>query len=343
MTHSIRPSDTLMPESMTPPALNSSLSRRSVLSAVAGGALCSMGLAGAAGAEPQAGETAKAPSDKTAFRYSLNTSTIRGQNVGIVKEIEIAAAAGYNAIEPWMGTLDEYVKGGGSLSDLGKRILDAGLTVESAIGFAQWIVDDPMARKAGLEQARRDMDTLAKIGGKRIAAPPVGAHDKPGPDLKTTAQRYHALLELGREIGVVPQLEVWGFSQTLSRLAETVYVAVDTGHPQACMLLDVYHLHKGGSDFASLTLLNGAAMHVFHMNDYPATPGRAEIKDEHRVHAGDGVAPLSTILRTLHATGFRGFLSLELFNRDYWKMDPLEVAKTGLQKMRAAVEKSAGA
>jgi hypothetical protein len=30
-------------------------------------------------------------------------------------------------------------------------------------------------------------------------------------------------------------------------------------------------------------------------------------------------------------------LSLELFNREYWKQDPLLVAKTGLQKLRALV------
>ena len=32
---------------------------------------------------------------------------------------------------------------------------------------------------------------------------------------------------------------------------------------------------------------------------------------------------------------YGGFLSLELFNRDYWKQDPLEVAKTGLAKLKA--------
>jgi hypothetical protein len=30
-------------------------------------------------------------------------------------------------------------------------------------------------------------------------------------------------------------------------------------------------------------------------------------------------------------------LSLELFNRDYWKQDVNEVAKTGLMKMKKAV------
>ena len=39
----------------------------------------------------------------------------------------------------------------------------------------------------------------------------------------------------------------------------------------------------------------------------------------------------------LHQAGFRGVLSLELFNREYWEQDPLEVAKTGLRKTREAV------
>ena len=76
------------------------------------------------------------------FKYCLNTSTIRGQNLPITEEIDIAARAGYTGIEPWLGKLNDYKKNGGSLKDLRNRINDHGLTVESAIGFARWIVDD---------------------------------------------------------------------------------------------------------------------------------------------------------------------------------------------------------
>ena len=54
------------------------------------------------------------------------------------------------------------------------------------------------------------------------------------------------------------------------------------------------------------------------------------------------MAPTTSILRDLHATGFRGALSLELFNREYWKQDVLKVARTGLEKIRAAVHKALG-
>jgi len=215
--------------------------------------------------------------------------------------------------------------------------------VESAIGFASWIVDDDAARKKGLEQARYDMDLVQQLGGVRLAAPPVGATNQANLDLFRAAERYRALCEVGAKLGVVPQVEVWGFSRSLSRLGETALVAIESAHPQACILADVYHLHKGGSGFTGLRLLSAASMQVFHMNDYPADPPREKITDAHRVYPGDGVAPLVPMLRDLQRLGFRGMLSLELFNREYWKQDALVVARTGLAKMKAVVARAMAA
>ncbi|MEO6810121.1 MAG: sugar phosphate isomerase/epimerase [Isosphaeraceae bacterium] len=274
------------------------------------------------------------------FGYCLNTSTIRGQNLPIVEALEIAARAGYQAVEPWIRELDQYVKDGGSLKDLGRRIEDLGLSVESAIGFFEWVVDDDAKRKQGLEEACRNLEMVRQIGGKRLAAPPVGATDQADLNPQRAAERYRALLELGDQFEVVPQVEVWGFSKALGRLGEAAQVAIDSGHPRACVLADVYHLYKGGSEVQGLRLLNGSCLHVFHMNDYPDSPPRAEIKDADRVYPGDGVAPLKPLLRNLRDIGFHGVLSLELFNRDYWAQDPLTVARTGLEKMRAVVRDS---
>ncbi len=274
------------------------------------------------------------------FGYCLNTSTIRGQKLSLVEEIEIAHKAGYQAIEPWMNKIDEHVKGGGSLADLRKRIADLGLTVESAIGFAEWIVDDDARRAKGMEQAKRDMSALREIGGKRIAAPPAGATDRADLNLSRAAERYAALVDLGEQMDVIPQVEVWGFSKCLSRLGETTFVAIESGRAKACILPDVYHIYKGGSDFAGLGLLSGTAVQMFHVNDYPANPKRDSIKDSDRVYPGDGIAPLAEVFRSIHRAGFRGFLSLELFNPEYWKQDALEVARTGLRKTRESVQRA---
>ena len=274
------------------------------------------------------------------FGYCLNTSTISGQNLDLVEVVEIAAKAGFQSIEPWINALDAFVRKGGNLKDLGQRIRDRGLTVESAIGFFEWIVDDPDRRAKAFEEAKRNMDLLRRIGGKRLAAPPVGATNISNFDLLKAAERYRALLELGDQMDVVPEAELWGFSRTLGRIGEVMFVAIESGHPKACILLDVFHLYKGGSNFTGLKLLGGTSMHVLHFNDYPANPPRNAISDAQRIYPGDGVAPLKNILNDLRQIGFKGVLSLELFNRDYWKQDALTVAKTGLEKMRAVVKNS---
>ncbi|MFM7037887.1 MAG: sugar phosphate isomerase/epimerase family protein [Planctomycetaceae bacterium] len=278
----------------------------------------------------------------SSVRYCLNTSTLRGQKLGIVREVAIAAQAGYQGLEPWIPNLREFVQQGGSLDDLRKQISDAGLTVDSAIGFAQWIHPDDTARTKALEEARRDMDMLRQIGGTRIAAPPVGAHqaDSPLVELSAAAERFAALQQIGRDAGVLPQLEVWGFSKNLSRLGEVAYVAAETGDPGTLLLLDTYHIHKGGSDFAGLSLFSDQSLQVFHMNDYPAEPPRAQINDSHRVYPGDGIAPLNQIIQMLAGNGRSITLSLELFNPEYWKQDAAVVAATGLAKMRSAVEQA---
>lgn len=305
--------------------------RRDVLTMTAGASI--------AGIAAPVGQAQEQPRDP--FTYSLNTSTIRGQNLPIVDEIAIAQRAGYNAIEPWINELETYVNGGGNLRDLGRRISDAGLRVESAIGFAPWIVDDDAERRRGVESFRRAMDMVVQIGGARLAAPPVGATERNDLNLLRAAERYRVICEVGQQIGCSPQMEVWGFSRSVSRLGEAALIAIEANHPRACILADVYHLHKGGSGFGGLKQLNGVSLQVFHMNDYPAMPGRADIRDEHRVYPGDGVAPLADILRDLRRIGFRGTLSLELFNRTYWRQDAFEVARTGLEKMRAVVRASA--
>ena len=281
------------------------------------------------------------------FGFCLNTSTIRENMkvMSLAQQIDVAAKAGYAAIEPWVN--HEDFKNKDKVAEAKKRIADSGLVVPDAIGFAEWIVDDAAKRKKGLEQAKRDMDLVRQIGGTRLAAPPVGAtggtspRDDPkaspqGLDLMAAADRYRALLDLGKTMGVTPIVEIWGFSKNVSRLGQALLIATENGTTGGGILPDIYHLYKGGSDFAGLALTGAPAIGIFHVNDYPKID-RTTIGDADRVYPGDGVAPLQEIFGTLRRIGFAGFLSLELFNRDYWKQDPLTVAKTGLEKLKATL------
>ncbi len=307
------------------------LSAGVVGSAVVGGAVVG---GGAMALQTQAAHAAAEHKPWPKFRYCLNTSTINGGEVPVREQIQIAAKAGYDAIELWLRDITKYVEQGGKPAELAKEISYLGLGLDSAIAFGSWIVDDEQKRAAGLEQCRRDMELVRDLGGRRIAAPPVGATGEPKLSLDAVTERYLRLIEIGAECDVAPQVELWGFSLNMAMLPEVLYVAAAANHPNACLLLDIYHMYKGGSDFTNIGFVPGTKLHCLHMNDYPATPARAEINDAARVYPGDGVAPIAEILQALVANGFNGTLSLELFNREYWKLPALEVAKTGLEKMK---------
>ena len=277
---------------------------------------------------------AQAAAKNESFIYSLNMSTLRGHKLGFRKELEVASKAGYGSVEIWINTLQDYLKEGGSLPEAKRIIGDLGLKVEDAIGFAPWIVEDQTTRSKGLEQLKLEMDQLAAIGCKRVAAPPMGATTGDALDLAAVAERYRAILELGDKTGVVPHLELWGFSKNLSRVGEILYVAAEADHPSARVLMDVYHLHKGGSGMDSVKNVGKPLVEIFHINDYPAAPPREAITDADRVYAGDGVAPLKDLLKALKNPDKPVILSFEVFNKDYYGQDPLLVAKTGLEKMK---------
>lgn len=275
------------------------------------------------------------------FKYSLNTSTIRGQGLDLSTMIAVTADAGYNGIEPWVRELDAYVEGGGSLADLGTLVSDAGLEIPNVIGFFEWAIDDDARRAAALEEARRNMAICAAIGCPRIAAPPFGVTRADVP-LPALAERYHELLLMGEEMGVTPMVEFWGTSRTLSTLGGATYVAMESGHRDACILADVFHMYKAGSPHTGLRLVGPKTLGLVHMNDYPAQPEQATVTDADRVYPGDGIAPTKEILRDLAHAGYRGYLSLELFNEHYWAGPAAEVAEIGLGKMQILVGEALG-
>lgn len=280
----------------------------------------------------------KQKAKESPFIFSLNMSTLRGHKLGFRKELEVAAKAGYKSVEIWINTLQDYLKTGGSLSDARKIVDDLGLKIEDAIGFAPWIVDDEATRGKALEQLKMEMDQLSQIGCPRVAAPPMGATTGASLDLARVAERYRSILELGDKTGVVPHLELWGFSKNLSRVGEILYVTTEASHPSARVLMDIYHLHKGGSGMDSVKSVGKPLVEIFHMNDYPKTPPRESITDADRVYAGDGIAPLKDVLKSLKNPDRPVILSFEVFNKDYYAQDPLLVAKTGLEKMKKVAQ-----
>ncbi len=262
------------------------------------------------------------------FKTALNASTLFPFELDVEQQVRIAAEAGFEGIELWVKDIDAYLAKGGTIRDLRQYIADTGLTVVNAIAFFAWADADRSTREQALAQAEREIHMLAELGCLAVAAPPYG--NVTAVTLEAIAGHFARLANLARGIGVEPYLEFWGRAAKLSRLSEAVFIAMESGLPDAKILLDPFHMYTGGTQLGSLAYLNGASIGIVHVNDYPAIPSREQITDGDRVFPGAGIAPTHELAGLLDRAGYHGYLSLELFIASYGTDSALEVARRGL-------------
>lgn len=266
----------------------------------------------------------------------LDTATIRPAS--LTDKVKIAAKAGFDAIEPWDGELAEYEKNGGNLKDLGKQIKDLGLFVPSVIGLWNALPPTKELFDASLKDTRRRMRMASDIGAQHIQTIPNTVGE--GFDRKWVADRYRDIIEIGlKEYNILPALVFVKFFP-LKTLGQAVGIALDANHPKAMVIPDVYHMYISEGGFEGIKLMKGDAFAIFQFNDAPSTPALAQLEDKHRVYPGDGILPLTSILKDLKGTGFKGCVSLEMYNPEYWKQDLQNVAETGLRKTLEVIQKA---
>ena len=274
---------------------------------------------------------------KSPWPICLDTATIR--TAGTLEEkVNIAAKAGYDAIEPWDGELAEFEKKGGNLKDLGKKIRDMGLFVPSMIGLWGCIPKTKEDFEKSLTATRNRMRMAADIGCKHVQAIPneVGENF----NYKFVADCYRQLLEIGlKDYNLIPAL-VFVKYFPLARMGQAAAIALDADHAQAKIIPDVFHMYISDGGFEGMKLLRGDMYAIFQFNDAPAGIPKEKLQDKDRVYPGDGILPLPQILKDLKVSGFKGCVSLELYNPTYHQQDPLTVAKTGLQKTLSVINRA---
>lgn len=313
------------------------ISRRTAISTSLKASLAAMGgLALSANALPAATRT-PVLKNKLPIRVSLNTSTLMPYKLPVDQQIALISEAGFDGVELWMRDIVAYLEAGGSAGDLKEKLEAGNLVLENIIGFSQWCNDDPEERKKAIAQLRGEMEIIAAMGGKYIAAPVMGIKTLDRTMYDAYAGRFLDILALEAETGVTPVIELWG-AGALNKLSDCAQITIATGHPKATMLLDIYHLYRGGNSWDTLDCLNGHRLPVIHMNDYPASPARETLTDAHRVFPGEGVCPYDEVISKLYLAGFRGAFSVELFNKGYWdSMDAKTILKNSYEKTAQVV------
>lgn len=267
-----------------------------------------------------------------AFKYCLNTSTIRP--TPLLDKIRIAGETGYTAIELWHDDIEPFLAAGGKITDLRKALDDQGLELPTTVYLRGWCDTTGDAHKSGLDECKRRLEHAAALGAiYSIASPAMGKVD-----VELAARNYAELLDLGLSYGVKPAMEYLGFVEQINTIESALAIMNGSKHPAATIIVDPFHNFRGGGSFSSLSLLKGDQIAISHFNDSPSSPPREQQHDHSRVLPGEGHLDIKQWVNLLKQIGYNRWLSLELFNEALWAKDPKEVAKIGLESMKAVAE-----
>lgn len=269
-------------------------------------------------------------------RFALNTATTG--SLDVLGDIHVAAQTGYWGIEFRDYKLSRWLDEGRSLYSLREALLERG--VEAVSINALKLPGVPPANgeeDAARAQCRLFCEWAAELKVPYVVAIPgdVSVGVSPKEAVQITARSLCEIVEIASQFGVRIGFEFIGFPKySATTLDASLAILEEAACSGAGLIIDSFHFYVGASSFDMLDRVDPSQLLLVHLSD--AEPlGREQLTDSHRLLPGDGVIPLRELVKRLESLGYTGPYSIELFRPEYWAMEPVEVAKGALAKMKA--------
>jgi sugar phosphate isomerase/epimerase len=277
---------------------------------------------------------AAAGEKKMTLAMHQNTSN----GAGYRKSLEGWARAGIKDVEITNTLLDEFLKTD-SLASARGVITDLDLNlVHGATGLAGLWEPNPN-RAAVLDDLKKRCEMYANMGLSSVYATTAASRKVTEEDYKAAPENMHGAGEVARQFNMSLRIEFLRTSTFISTLPTILKITRAAAHPNIAPMLDCYHFWSGLSKLEDLDMIRPGEIGHVHFQDVPDIP-RELLDSSTRIIPGDGISPLTQILRKLSEKGYAGPLSVELFLPKFQQGDPYEVAREIRVKSEAVMRQA---
>ncbi|MBT2367122.1 sugar phosphate isomerase/epimerase [Streptomyces sp. ISL-10] len=248
-----------------------------------------------------------------------------------VKQLSLPALAGacarlgVPAVGLWREPVAEY-----GLEATAKLVRDAGLTVTSLCRGGFLTALDPADRARALDDNRAAIDEAATLGTDTLVLVsgglPLGSRD-----LVAARERIALSMlapyagERGVRLAIEPLHPMFASDRcVVSTLDQAIDLAERFPSSQVGVVVDTYHVWWDDRAPAAVARAGAAGrIHSFQLADW-VTPLPAGVLTG-RGQLGDGSIDMRGWRERVEATGWTGFIEVELFNEGVWARDGAEV------------------
>ena len=220
-----------------------------------------------------------------------------------------------------------------SVSDLKELLTRYNLKVISWNAIELFSLCDEKEFQGMVEYSERLMKIGQEIGCDMIIAVPSftdKAEVPPEQYFSRTVERFQALRSLAANYNFRMGFEPLGFPNCSVRkinLALKILIEAEKdGLPPSGLIIDTFHFFLGEHKCEDLGKIPLDRLWLIHFNDC-VERALDTLQDHDRVWIGDGFFDLLGFYNQLQKIGYDDFLSLELFNEEYWTWDTYKAAK----------------
>lgn len=242
------------------------------------------------------------------MRKSIATVSLGGT---LDRKLDAIAAAGFDGVEIFAPNLENFAEGAHGVA---KQAKDLGLAIDmfqplrDIEGVAAARFDENLAR------AELAFDTMAELGAPLLlicANTLADASD----DMERVAGQLYEIAERARLRGVRLGYEALAWSTHVNTFDRALRIVERVNHPALGLILDSFHTLIRPDDWSSLSRIAADRIAYVQVGDAVRVANDPlTVRRNHSRLPGDGDLAVAPFARAVLATGYRGTMSLEIFN-----------------------------
>lgn len=253
-------------------------------------------------------------------------------------KLAAAAGAGFAGIELFEPDLVNSVL---SPAQVRRRCANLGLSIDLYQPFRDLDSTDPERFAANLRRADHKFAVMEALGADTLLVCSSVAQDAVADDDRL-AEQLRALAERAGARGLRIAYEALAWGRHVHTYQRSWRVVARADHPALGLCLDSFHILSRGSDPAGIAAIPGEKLFFLQLADAPhLSMDVLQWSRHHRLFPGQGSFDLPAFLRPVLAAGYRGPLSLEVFNDVFRQADPAGTAVDARRSLLALAEATA--
>lgn len=245
-------------------------------------------------------------------------------------KLAAAAEAGFDGIELFENDLLASRR---SPAEIRQRCADLGLSIDLYQPFRDFEAVPPDVLAANLRRAEHKFDVMAELGVDTVLVCSSVSQEAIDDD-DLAAEQLHLLGSRAAERGLRIAYEALAWGRFVNGYEHAWRIVRRAAHPALGVCLDSFHILSKGDDPRAIRAIPGEKIFFLQLADAPVLPMDVlQWSRHHRLFPGQGDFDLTTFTRNVLDAGYRGPLSLEVFNDVFRQSDPYRAAVDALRSL----------